>query len=296
VVAGTGGQSGIVNASGSSLTAGDGDDNGVIQITAGTSGWLELDGNAFESDSVIVISAPDLDGHSANLSNNAFTADGDGSSQLMIQSIGGSGTLSGNTLSATDPGDDTASTVVVMCSGVDPLTDTCIVDGNAFTSTGNGASAVLFATADLALGFTSNQVTTESTLITQVTDTKATFASNDIALGAASLTITGNAGTELTFDTNVVTYDSVPGYAFALSGIGTSTVTGNSFTDEGTPAANAVALGFGTSGAPIAVSASGNTFANFSRALYAADLNGAAWGIDATIQNNVFDFPIDAAP
>ena len=296
VVAGTGGQSGIVNASGSSLTAGDGDDNGVIQITAGTSGWLELDGNAFESDSVIVISAPDLDGHSANLSNNAFTADGDGASQLMIQSIGGSGTLSGNSLSATDPGDDTASTVVVMCGGVDPLTDTCTIDGNAFTATGNGASAVLFATANLGLGFTSNQVTTETTLLTQVNDTEATFASNDIALGAASWVITGNAGTELIFDSNVVTYDSVPGYAFGLSGIGTSTVTGNSFTDLGTPGANAVAFGFATTTDPIAVSASGNTFSNFSRALYAADAAAPADGIDATIQNNVFDFTIDAAP
>jgi len=295
VVAGSG-QSGIVNATGSNLTAGDGDDNGVIQIATGTPGWMELDGNSFESDFVIAVSASDLDGHSANLSNNTFTADGDGSSQVLIQSIGGSGTLSGNTLSATDPGDDTASTVVVMCGGVDPLTDTCTIDGNAFTSTGNGASAVLFATANLGLGFTSNQVTTETTLLTQVNDTQATFASNDIALGAASWVITGNAGTELIFDSNVVTYDSVPSYAFGLSGIGTATVTGNAFTDLGTPGANAVALAFATTTDPIAVSASGNTFSNFSRALYAGDAAAPAHGIDATIQNNVFDFTIDAAP
>src|SRR5690606_14244976 len=124
----------------------------------------------------------------------------------------------------------------------------------------------------------------------------AIVASNDVELGAGTWFVDGDAASDLTIDTNVVTYDNVPSFGLGIDGVGTSMVSGNTFTDLGTPAANAVAFAFATDGAPIALSANGNTFANFSRALYVADAAAPADGIDATIQNNVFDFTIDAAP
>src|SRR5690606_7322736 len=117
VVAGSGGQAGIVSASGNALTAGDGENNGVIQVVAGTPGWLEVSANAFEADLGVVLMAPDLAGDTADVNDNTFTANGDANSQLVMQFVGGSCELSGNTFAATDPGADNPSAVTLYCIG-----------------------------------------------------------------------------------------------------------------------------------------------------------------------------------
>ncbi|MFO7544154.1 MAG: IPT/TIG domain-containing protein [Trueperaceae bacterium] len=296
IVAGSGGQPGFVKASANTLTAGDGQDNGVIQVIAGTPGWLEFDGNALEADGVIQLAAPDLAGKSVSLTDNVVSAIGDASPQLAMQFADGSCSVSNNTFEAEDVGADAPSVLVIVCLGLDPLVDVHTFDGNVLSASGGGTSVMQVGVVDGGLNLSSNQFAAESTLQMIATGASGSIASNTIAMAAGLFVVTGDAASDLTLDANVVTYENVAAYGLALSGIGVATVTNNSLTDLGTPAANAVALAFVTSGAPITLDASGNTFTNFSRALYIADQNGAAWGIDATIQNNVFDFTIDAAP
>src|SRR5690606_13514456 len=127
-------------------------------------------------------------------------------------------------------------------------------------------------------------------------DVTGVVSGNALQLQVGYWLVTGSAASDLTLDANVVTHENVAAYGLAVSGVGSTTVTNNAFTDTGTPAPTSVAFLFATNGAPITLDASGNTFTNFGRALFIADQNGAAWGIDATLEDNVFDFTIDAAP
>lgn len=57
-----------------------------------------------------------------------------------------------------------------------------------------------------------------------------------------------------------------------------------------------VALAFSSSAGHIQAVATGNTFTNYDGALYFYDHDVTEYGLDAVVTNNVFDFPITAAP
>jgi len=296
VVPGGGGSPGVLMAHGSVVSAGDGENNGVIQMVAGSSGWVELDGNTFEADAVVALVAPDLLGKTAVLTDNVISVVGTGTPQFVAQVVGGSCEASGNTITTEDTDANSGTVAYLVCLGADPLTDTFTVTGNTLSSSGNGTSIALLQVGTGTLAMSSNQIATEGAFQLAANDVTGDVSGNTLQLQGGFWIVSGNAGSDLTLDANIVTHEDVTAYGLALSGVGTATVTNNSFTDTGTPAATSVAFVFATNGAPITLDASGNTFANFGRALYVADLNGAAWGIDAIIEDNVFDFTIDAAP
>src|SRR5690606_41603084 len=102
--------------------------------------------------------------------------------------------------------------------------------------------------------------------------------------GAADLALPGRTGPH-----------SVPTRPrLALQDVGNASVTDNTLTVTGTPGPAAIALAAIASTNPIALTATGNTFTGYNQALYFGDVNGGALGIDATLNDNVFDFVIDA--
>lgn len=296
VVGGGGGNSGVLMAHGSVVSAGDGENNGVIQLVAGTPGWVELDGNTLESDAVVAIVAPDLIGKTAVLTDNVVSVVGTGTPQFAAQVLGGSCEASGNTITAEDADANSGTVAYLVCIGADPLTDTFTVSDNALTSSGDGTSVALVQVGTGTLAMSTNQIATEAAFQVAANDVTGVVSGNTLQLQGGFWLVSGNAASDLTLDANVVTHEDVTTYGLAVSGVGSATVTNNSLTDTGTPAPTSVAFLVATSGAPITLDASGNTFTNFGRALHVSDLNGAAWGIDATIEDNVFDFTIDAAP
>ena len=296
VAPGGGVNPGVLLAHGSVMSAGDGENNGVVQLVAGTPGWLELDGNTFESDAVVALVAPDLVGKTAVLTDNVVSAVGTGTPQFVAQVVGGSCEASGNTISVEDTDANSATIAYLFCVGADPLTDTFTITGNSLASAGNGTSIAVVQATTGTLAMSSNQIATEAAFQLAANDVTGVVSGNALQLQVGYWLVTGSVASDLTLDANVVTHENVAAYGLAVSGVGSTTVTNNILTDTGTPAPTSVAFLFATNGAPITLDASGNTFTNFGRALFIADQNGAAWGIDATLEDNVFDFPIDAAP
>ncbi len=291
-----GGTPGFLAARHNTLTAGDGENTGVLQLAAGATGQLKLEDNVLSADGGIVVGAPDLLGTTAVLTDNVFSAIGDAAPQVITQLIGGSCELSGNTFEARDIGANDAASVNLACEGANPLEDTFRVEGNTMKAGGDGTSVLLTSFASGALTMSSNQVAVESGFLIAADDVDGVVSSNIIQLLGGFFGVIGNAASDMTIDANVVTLQDAANYGLLMGGSGVATVTGNNFTVTGTPAATATAFGIGTNSAPIEVTASGNTFTNFSRALYISDASGTAWGITAAIHNNVFDFVINAAP
>jgi len=292
---GSSGNPGFLAASQNALTAGDGANDGAIQLIAGSTGQLRLEDNVLSADGVIVVQAPDLSESTAVLAGNTFSATGEGSPVVLSQLYGGSCEVSGNTFEAEDVSGVNAAVLFLACTGVDPLVDTFTITDNTMTVSGNGGSVMLTQVTSGALTMTSNQVAAEAAFQVAAANVGVVSA-NDIQLEDGYWLVSGGSSSDLTVDANVVTYGDPIDYGLFVSGVGNSSVTDNEFTVSGTPAPAAVAFRFITSGAPITIAASGNTFTNFSRALYVGDQATTAWGITATIEDNVFDFPIDAAP
>jgi len=243
---------------------------------------------------------PNLDGGTANWDGNTMAAIGDASPLVLLQAVGGSCALRNNDLTADDVGADDAALVYLLCVGIDPSEDAFDVTGNEFAAAGNGGSILLMQWAGGSLSVTGNGMAGEAQLLMQFDTATGTIADNTIALGtnANGWLLFGDGDTDLTLADNVVGYVDVAGYGLVLQGIGNAELTGNQFTATGTPVPGALALVVATTGggSPVAISASGNTFTNFDRALNFVDQAVAALGIDAAVTGNVFDFVIDAAP
>ncbi|MFU8889822.1 MAG: hypothetical protein ACNA8N_14595, partial [Trueperaceae bacterium] len=295
-----GGEPGNLVASGNDLSAGDGFGTGGVIMISGSPGTLTLASNAIASDDQIVVIAPDLDGGSAEWDGNTMAAIGDASPSVLLMALDGSCAFRDNDVTADDVGADDASTVVVQCVGIDPNDDTFDMTGNAFAAAGNGGSIVMLQLAGGTLNVAGNALGAEVQLFMQFANAAGTIADNAVALGPSAVgwLLEGDAGTDLALADNAVGYVDVVGYGLLLRGIGNAELSGNQVSSTGTPAPGTLALGVVTTGGgtPVAITASGNTFTNFDRALVFGDQAGAAIGIDATVSGNVFDFVIDAVP
>jgi hypothetical protein len=287
-------------ARGNDVSAGDGFDAGAVVMYAGSPGTLTLTSNRIASDRLIYAIAPDLDGGSTSLDGNTMAAVGDAGPVVYVESLGGSCDLRDNDVTLEDTGADDATILYLLCFGADATVDAFDVDGNDFGVAGNGNSVAFMLFVEGALAVTGNTVTGEAQLVMQFGNTAGTIAENTLAFGtnATGWILVGSGDTDLVLNGNDASYVDVGGYGLLLQGIGNAAVTGNAFASTGTPLPGALAMVVATSGggSPVAITASGNTFTNFDRALIFADQAGAALGIDAAVTGNVFDFVIDAAP
>ncbi len=282
--------------SGNQIDVGDGADDGMVLFGSGTDGSMDIHDNAVSSDDAIAFLVPDLAGATASLSGNTFTAEGDASPIIQFQAAGGSCDLVDNTFAANDVGADNPTTMMLLCPGVNPLQDAFTLDANVMSATGSGGSGIGIGGGTGGLDVTGNQVTSESTFMLGGNGAAGTVSGNTIALQEGPFLVVGDAASDLTMSGNVVTYENAGSFAIGFSNVGTVALTGNTFTDTGTPAAGTLSMLVGVSTTAVTIEASENTFTNFDRALHFIDVAAGALGIDATIQNNVFDFAIDAAP
>jgi hypothetical protein len=282
------------------VVAGDELDSGVIMIAAATLGAFVLEGNDFSVDATIMLQAADLDGGTAILSGNELKAVGDTAPIIYVIAAGGSCEVSGNVILTEDTGANDPSAFLFGCEGDGPSA-AHVLHENSVTNLGNGGALSQLAFQFGTLTMDSNDIATESLVNFVGADVDATVTSNALgfATGLTGWVAVGNADSQLVIEGNAVTFEGVSGYGLALGGVGDATVTGNTFASSGTPGPGSIALGLFASSNAVALTASGNSFTNFANALYFADRSvgdGGAFGITAAINDNVFDFEIDAAP
>lgn len=297
-VAGAGAAGNLV-ARNNTVVAGDGLDDGSIFMGSTTFGAFVVEDNDLSVDSSIELQAIDLGGGTAVLTGNQMTAVGDSSASIVVTSVGGSCDVSGNGLLTEDTGGDDPTVLLLTCLGHDASAAHAF-DGNTVANLGSGGSVAMLIYDAGTLSMDSNAIATEVLFYLVASAVEAIVSSNDVALatGTAGWFVLGDVDTEFVIDANVVTYEDVAAYGLFLSNVGDSTVTGNSFMNAGTPGAASTALVVQASANAVAVTASGNTFTNFSNALAFVDVPepAPAFGVDAAINGNVFDFEIDAAP
>lgn len=295
VEAGSGGTVGHIVATNNTFLAGDGYDDGHIRLYVDT-GTLSADGNSFAADDSVWVYADDLSGGLARFSDNEISVTGDDSPWFEINAYAGACEVSGNTVRVEDLSGDDSAWAYLECATADPA-GTTVVSGNELRVIGNGFSGVwtgLYGPGEAR--FVSNSVFGEGYADFDVLDGSATVSSNDFHLVTGGLYFWGSSDTDLTVVDNAVVQDGADDFGLFLDGVGTTSVLGNTFADEGAPSGLTTALVVYTDGDEIELTATSNTFRGYVNALYLWDEPVTAHGINAQINRNVFDFLIDAAP
>ena len=292
-----GGNDGNLRVIGNTIAAGDGEDNGAVALVSPNQGTLVMDDNNITVDDQLVVVAGDLADTPATISGNVINAIGDNGPVALFVLTGGSCLFEGNSMTGEDISEDHAAGIVVVCSLGDPLTQEFLIDDNELVAAGAGSSSIQLALPGGGnMSLTSNQLQLENEFQLNAVDTTLTVSDNQIVLHDQAFLVVGNSAGELTLTGNTVTQVDGMGAGLRLYNVGSATVTGNSFSETGIPGPNATALAIEVDSNLSIVVAAGNTFTNYSRALYFDDLPIAALGIEAVVTGNLFDFTIDAAP
>ncbi len=289
------GQAGDVAMTGNVLEAGD-DSPGTFAIQADGPGKVELMDNVVRYHGVAQVSAVDLVGEQLVLTGNAFEDLSDAAGFFVVQAGGGSCTIEDNQLTADDPADVNSKALVMICPVLDPTTDTTSVARNTISFTGSAGSQLsLNFDGSGKLTFVDNDLVSTGSTILDFADANLTAATNTFETGGI-LAFNGDAGSVANIEGNAVQVIDPQATVLYLSDVGDATLSDNTFTGVGTPVAGSTAFTLAANLNAISLVATGNTFTGFERALQFFDVLNAQNGISATINDNVFDFVIDAAP
>ena len=281
---------------GNTIAAGDTGVSGFLTIHVSGEGVVEVTDNDFTFRSNAVIAASSLAGGTLLVDDNSFTNTADSTGIVTISGTGGSCSVTNNTFELVDPLDLAPQGVGNACSVVTPG-HTFTVSGNDVTTTGSASSGFTAQSNGMdTVTVSDNLLNLENTFMISSTAPDSVVAGNTVVMGSGSAQLIGNETTKFTVSGNTVTQRTPTGAGLNLSGLASATVTDNSFAGIGAPGAGATALNVQTSSSPMELTVTGNTFTNYSNALHLTDAAGAAHGYTATINGNVFDFVIDAAP
>ena len=277
---------------GNDVTAGD---DGVVGnvVVMSDLGPVEFRDNVVTDTTHVQVIASDLDDGTMVVSGNAFVDERPSISMLVVQASNGSCQLDDNQATLTDDTGVAPKLATLICDATDPTTHTYSFVGNDLTVTSAAGSGVTLIGIAGEGTLQDNAIVNDGTVAFQLLNGTSTVTGN--AVTARSLGIFGDSSTEVTFADNVVD-QADPFLGLSLTNVGSATLTGNTFTATGTPAADAHALRVLSTGNASTVVATGNTFTGYARALLFNDKTAPANGLDVTINDNVFDFTIDAAP
>lgn len=274
------------------ITAGDGEGDGEFLIVGEAEGRFELTSNTITLDARSFIDV-DLGGAPAQILSNEFSVLGawprveftlkEGSCQVGENTFG---------LETDDPlvGEEFR----LHCAAGDPLIDAHSFEGNQLTFSD--------AYADLSLGFEGGKASISENVLSSASwfemtlnDTTAEVSGNAFTGLNYALHVAGDSGADLTLHDNTVQLVEVGRAGLFIEDLAVATVTDNTFTNVGSPNPLAQALEVATYlGSPMKVTATGNTFTNFGRALYLYDDGAGTTDFDVRINHNVFDFPMNA--
>lgn len=289
------GSSGDVFVRDNVMAIGDAQPGNLIAVVAGE-GRLEVTNNSVSNSAVNQLIAADLGGESLVVSGNQFTHSAATGSTVLFQAVAGSCDVTDNVINSDDPTDVNSSVVLVLCDMDDPGRHVDLT-GNQIAATGDVGSVIAGVfTGDGTVTVSTNDLTADGPIQFGIDDATATVSNNEVALVGAPFEVFGGGAADLTLAENTVSHSNPTGPGLYLLDVGDAEVTGNNMTATGTPGPIAIALAAVASVNPIALTATGNTFTGYNHALYFGDVNGGALGIDATVNDNVFDFVIDAAP
>lgn len=280
---------------GNHVRAGDGKDDGYIEVRAGGPGRFEMSGNKLTSDNSVAITAPNLRGTTAKIADNQLDVRGGSSVFLRLELEGGSCQVDSNRFGVVSSEAAMLAGFLMRCEGADPLTDTLVLHDNDLVVNSAGMGSLVFLVAEnVTSTMDSNRFKLAGSLFLGSANNTASVTSNSIGLGAGGIYVASSAGGSLKFASNSVTYQGATDSGITLEDVQGSVVSDNTFTNVG--AAGGTALRVTSTTEPVALNVTGNTFTNFENALAFSDAAAAARGMDVVITGNDFDFPIDAAP
>ncbi len=277
---------------GNDVTAGD---DGVVGnvVVMSDLGPVEFRDNVVTDTTHVQVIASDLDDGTMVVSGNAFVDERPSLSTLMLVAGNGSCQFDDNQATLTDDTGVAWKQAMLICDATDPTTHKYSFVGNELTVTSSAGSVMELIGAAGEGTLQDNVIVADDAVTFHLLNGTSTVAGN--AVTAPALEIAGSSTTKVTFADNVVD-QADPVFGLSLTNVGSATLTDNTFTATGTPAADAHALRVLSTSFASTVVATGNTFTGYARALLFNDKTAPANGLDVTINDNVFDFTIDAAP
>ena len=292
----TGASPGDVFVANNTITTGDAVSSGAVMLGALSEGTVEVRDNQVTVNDSVEILGSNLDGGTLVMSGNTITNTTITPATVLVQAMGGSCQVTDNEIELDDPTTANNSVIVGVCIGADP-SHSFVLTGNDLRATGAPASTIVVSGSSIGtLDITDNRLHTGAAIQVQAAGAVIDFSDNTVEERSGGLLLLGNASSQASVTGNTVVQHDPLEVGLALLGMGAATVTDNTFTGQGTPSGIATALHVATSGSAMTVTATGNIFTNYTRALSFQDVAVAAHGITANVNDNVFDFTIDAAP
>lgn len=278
---------------GNTITANDDTGFGAFDVVGASGGHFELTNNTFDLDGEAYFDLSLKEGE-AIFSGNSFLVRSD---FPAFHASFGDGTCVFENNEFSLEVDDPAATfgdLRVDCAGSPSSAHR--FDYNVVRNLGHDAGLILGFTGGTA-GIAENEVAAAAWLTVNLIDAAAAVVGNTFAGFNDAPLVTGAAGAQLEFANNDVQMHDASWAGLALEDISQATVTGNTFTATGASAPDLVALSvLANMETATSITATGNTFTGFVRALRFEDLNAGTSDFNVTVTGNVFDFPIDAAP
>jgi len=278
---------------GNTITANDDTRAGRFEVGGASGGHFELSNNAFDLDNGAYFDLS-LEEGEAMFSGNSFLVSTE-IPQFLAGFQNGTCAFENNefSLEVYDP-DATSGDLRVDCAGSPSSAHR--FDYNMVRTLGPNAGLTLKFTGGT-VGIAENEVAAAAWLTVNLTDAAAAVVGNSFAGFNDAPIVAGAAGAQLEFANNDVQMHDAGWAGLSLEDLSQATVTGNTFTATGASAPNLVALSvLANMETATSITATGNTFTGFVSALRFEDLNAGASDFDVTVNSNVFDFPIDAAP
>lgn len=259
-------------------------------------GPVTLSGNTVTAAAQVSFSGLNLASTAFDLLDNTFTIAGGALVGFEAGGTGGACTFTGNTIDLQASGTQPAEFLFGCGFGSWPFD----VTENEVSVTGAaGSSLDISSSATSALTLTRNQLRSSGEMAVLADVATFDVIENQFHTQAEAL-IFGSfdyaPGAHLRFVDNTVTQQNPVSNGLIFGGVGRVTMENNTAEVLGAYSPASVALTFAAEGGHLDVVATGNTFTNYGNALYFYDNATTEFGLDATLTDNTFRFPITAAP
>lgn len=275
-----------------SNTVSSGDDSAQT-ILVDVPGAMVVADNEFVTTGTAIFQATALGGETASFTGNTLTKDSTSAGMMWFQAVGGGCVATDNHIDYADPNEAAGHVVQMLCGQGAPTDTQSTITGNDIAVVGGVGSTIIGTLGGN--GTISGNVTSAPGAMSYGASSGTVTISEEIGTISGNVSIFGDVGSDVTLSGSTFA-SSAPDAGLYVTGPAKTTVTDNSFTVSSTPPAGSTAIFLWATSHLHAFTATGNTFSGFERALHLQDLGGGAYGLDVHINENVFDFTIDAAP
>lgn len=275
-----------------------GDENtvGALRVAGTGRGPVAIAKNDLNVHNELALSLQNLNGGEFFFDENKLKLVSDGPVRLVMGTTNGTCRVTGNVIEMEDRSSTSAAVILGCFNSTGPFA----MSGNTLEVRNGGVDALLIeSTGSPQADITGNVLRNDFNIALWMDAPVSNVSSNEFHSETGTVMI-GNqtyvAGAHLHVASNEITHQTPPAQGFGVYAFERATVENNTATVLGAHGGTAAALALSSALGHLEATVTNNTFTGYYRALDIADHETMPNGLNATIKDNTFDFPITSSP